>query len=149
MIYPAIIQYPDQKLRNISKEVTLISFESALKTCAMLKECVSLYHGLGLAAPQLGRNDRIIVVLDSVYYTKTIMINPVITEHSQKLIPSHEGCLSIKDTYLEVTRYSDIKVSYIDENGKAQMKSFGGSNSCIVQHEIDHLDGILIIDKGK
>jgi peptide deformylase len=75
------------------------------------------------------------------------MINPRILEHSEETKSGEEGCFSVPDTYGEVERYCKIKVQFFDEKGDAQSLILKDFNARIVQHEIDHLDGILFTDK--
>lgn len=112
-------------------------------------------HGwVGLAAPQIGITKRIIVVSlihnwdDEVFQT-VMMINPEILEASDERITDvEEGCLSLPKTKKGfVARHRDIKLSYYDEKGKQKIIRLSGLPSVIVQHEIDHLNGELYIDK--
>lgn len=112
-------------------------------------------HGwVGLAAPQIGITKRIIVVSlihnwdDEVFQT-IMMINPEILEASDERITDvEEGCLSLPKTKKGfVARHRDIKLSYYDEKGKQKIIRLSGLPSVIVQHEIDHLNGELYIDK--
>lgn len=94
-----------------------------------------------MAANMIGANKRIIVVNDNNKYI--IMINPEILKFSGKLYETEEGCLS----HIEVKktkRYEKIKVSYFDENFKKKIKTYQGFTAQIIQHEIDHCNGILI-----
>ncbi len=75
------------------------------------------------------------------------MINPEILEKSQEMTVEEEACLSLPDLRGNVARHKKITVSYIDEDGKAKTKKYSDFDAIIIQHEIDHLDGILFIDK--
>ncbi len=110
-------------------------------------------HGVGLAAPQVGLNYRMLVMLDQTddKNAKIIkMINPKKVLVSSECIEMEEGCLSVQGTegpvYADVTRPEEITVSWMDEFGKSHSKKFVGMPARIVQHEMDHLDGILFID---
>ncbi|MDR2107319.1 MAG: peptide deformylase [Holosporaceae bacterium] len=106
------------------------------------------YDGAGLAAPQIGILKRIIVA-DVREEPRRLykMINPVITWKSEETIESKEGCLSLPFLREKIFRHESITVEYLDENFiKQEIQAFGFL-SCCLQHEIDHLDGILYIDR--
>lgn len=105
--------------------------------------------GIGLAAPQVGIASNLIVIDPSFGESEKeaiYMINPMIIEHSKSTIESEEGCLSIPGIKAKVLRYDKIKLIYHDlENNKIDMDA-DGTKSIVLQHEIDHLRGILFID---
>lgn len=104
--------------------------------------------GVGLAAPQVGVNKRVIIVtLDD----KKIMpmINPEITDHSGETICGEEGCLSLPGIWGQVERYQQIVVKFLNEKGHKMILKLDNFNARVVQHEIDHLDGILFTDYMK
>ena len=110
--------------------------------------------GVGLAAPQVWHNVRLIVVSllknwDDEFFRTIMMINPEILEHSQMTENSEEGCLSLPGEKGEVERYVKIKLSYIDEYSAKKIIMLEWLKARIVQHEIDHLNGILFTDKIK
>lgn len=116
------------------------------------------YEGVGLAAPQIGKNRRIIATsqwkkmpdsntIEQDFISDLVLINPEIVWHSEKMQNSLEACLSLPDIQGRVKRYASIEVSYQTPKGKKEKKKFSGYNAAIIQHEIDHLDGILFIDK--
>ena len=98
-------------------------------------ECV------GLAAPQIGYHKRAIVVLMDDKFV--LMLNPVIPSKRGERYRTREGCLSVEGAR-ETTRYREILVSYTDKYGKTIVKTFKGYTAQIIQHEVDHLNGILI-----
>jgi peptide deformylase len=102
---------------------------------AQKKNCV------GLAAPQIGYLKRVILVKQDKQYIP--LINPVIIKHSPNWYYTMEGCLSL-DGQRNVKRYSSIMVSYTTTNGKKHTKQFDGFVAEIIQHEVDHLNGVLI-----
>ncbi len=109
---------------------------------------------VGLAAPQIGVTKRIVVVSllynwDDENFSTIMMINPKILEASSEVIEDiEEGCLSLPKTKKGfVSRYASIKLQYFDEKQKEKTLRLSGLPSVIVQHEIDHLDGVLYIDK--
>ena len=108
-------------------------------------------NSIGLASNQLGLKGRVIFVkihgeIKELNYGWCHFINPVIVSHSERMMPSIEGCLSIPDTFIEIQRPKICKVEYVDINGKIRTQEFDGLLSTCVQHEINHLDGKLIID---
>ncbi|MDD5197246.1 MAG: peptide deformylase [Candidatus Gracilibacteria bacterium] len=110
--------------------------------------------GVGLAAPQIGVNKRIIAVSlmrdgDDENYRTIAMINPEIIEHADETELDNEGCLSIPGEHGDVDRWKRIKVSYIDTSLRPQSILLSGLAARIVQHEVDHLEGILFIDRVK
>lgn len=113
-------------------------------------------EGAGLAAPQIGSTKRICIArrflpnpedAGETISKEYVMINPKIISMSDDTDIHFEGCLSIPDTYGQVERPSKIKVKYIDENGDPVRKTVTGYLARVMQHEIDHLDGILFTTK--
>ncbi len=110
-----------------------------------------MYHfnGIGLAAVQVGILKRVLVVDVSSKEEKKkpiCFINPVIKKKSDETSVYEEGCLSIPDTFIEIQRPKICEVEYVDINGKIKTQQFDGLLSTCIQHEINHLDGKLIID---
>lgn len=131
-------------LRKKSEEVKKID----KKTIKFIKEMIESMNeakGVGLAAPQVGKNIRIIVVLLNGK-NMIPMINPVISSHSDETEFGEEGCLSLPDVWGQVKRYRGITVRYSDIKGEKRVLKLDGFNSRVIQHEIDHLDGVLFID---
>ncbi len=110
-------------------------------------EAMKGHRGIGLAAPQIGQSIRLIIV--NHQDGPIAMINPVITKKSLLKKWDEEGCLSIPGVYGEVKRHQKVSVSYTDKNGAVQTLDAEGLLARIVQHEIDHIDGILFIDKAR
>jgi peptide deformylase len=105
--------------------------------------------GIGLAAPQIGVSRRLIVMdpaKEEAPRTPVIMVNPEIIERSAELRLHEEGCLSIPDFTAEIERPATTRVAYIDREGERQEMALQGIWSTLVQHEIDHLNGVLFID---
>jgi peptide deformylase len=103
-----------------------------------------------LAAPQVAVHKQLIVVdvkPDEAAMPPLILINPTITRASADIVVTQEGCLSIPNIYLDVKRPEAIEVSYKDENGRPQKLSATGLLACCIQHEIDHLNGVLFVDR--
>ncbi len=104
-------------------------------------------QGIGLAAPQINRSIRLAVI--EVEGKRTVMINPKITSYSREKILFEEGCLSLPQEYFLIERSERITVRYEDEHGKEVKKRASGLFAIVVQHEVDHLDGVLIVDRFK
>lgn len=104
-------------------------------------------NGVGLAAPQINRSLRLAVI--EIEGVRTVMINPKITSYSREKILFEEGCLSLPGEFLLIERSEQITVRYEDEHGKEIKKRASGLFAIIVQHEVDHLDGVLISDRVK
>ncbi len=143
-----IITIPDPVLRKEAAPVERV--DQALLTLAedML---ATMYDapGVGLAAPQIGVLRRLIVMdpsRDEDAKSPLVMVNPMILELSDAMRIHDEGCLSIPDVTAEVERPAVARVAYIDTEGKLQETTLEGIWSTVVQHEIDHLNGVLFID---
>ena len=113
---------------------------------------VTMYtaKGIGLAAPQVGVQKRILVIdlnFEDPHSPPNVFINPEIISSSDSLDTYEEGCLSIPGVYLNVVRPSSIKLSYRDEMGRPKKMNAEGLMARCIQHEIDHLNGVLFIDK--
>lgn len=109
-------------------------------------------EGLGLAAPQVGISERIIIVrlnAKSSHEMTIAIINPEILSTSKEIVMGEEGCLSLPDIYDDVERYKEIRVRFQDLSGTTQILDLEGMNARIIQHEMDHLDGILFVDRVK
>ena len=108
-------------------------------------------NGVGLAAPQVGITQRFLVMMDPEANIVYRMINPEITSRSAETCVMEEGCLSVLGpdnlpVYSNVRRPESVDVKWLDEHGVAQNAHFSGVPARIVQHETDHLDGVLFID---
>ncbi len=142
-------------LRAISTEVTQAQLNEVLPTGKeMLKWLKSKHNGAGLAAPQVGMNKRMIVVNmyeeedGELHVHKTLlMINPVILWKSEACSLDEEGCFSCPEQYGNVLRNDQIRLEFRNEQFLLKKLDLNGFNARVVQHEIDHLDGILFLDK--
>lgn len=102
-------------------------------------------NGVGLAATQVGSDLRLCVIeTDGEQY---VLINPQITSKSKNKVISEEGCLSFPGIYFPISRHSEVQVRYTDQDGKSAKVKGHGLLARALQHEIDHLDGILITDR--
>jgi peptide deformylase len=144
----SIITIPDPVLRK--KAAPIERVDAALLQLAQ-DLLATMYDapGIGLAAPQVGILRRLIVMdpsRDEEPKQPLIMVNPVILEPGNEMRTHEEGCLSIPEFTAEIERPASTRVSYIDEEGKSQEKTLESIWSTLVQHEIDHLNGVLFID---
>ncbi len=154
MILP-IYLYGANVLRTENSEVDLSKKEEIKELIANMKETLKGADGCGLAAPQVGVSLRLLIVdgteLTDVYdYLKDFrrtMINPVILEESKETCDYSEGCLSVPGVYAEVRRPSKIRIQYYDENFEKVTEELDRFACRMVQHEMDHLDGNLFVDK--
>jgi peptide deformylase len=106
--------------------------------------------GIGLAAPQVGINKQIIVIdcePDNPENPPLVLINPTIKRFGRALCDAQEGCLSIPGVYLDVTRPEEVEVAYKDENGRPQTLKANGLLARAIQHEMDHLNGVMFVDR--
>lgn len=139
-----IIKIGDEILRKVSTDIEDVD-ESVLKLIKNMKETLKKSKGVGLAAPQVGVNKRLILVKPQK--ETYVLINPVITYKSKETTCDTEGCLSVPGEWIDVKRYKEIEVEFIGEDGdtyKVKAKDFFAR---VIQHEMDHLDGVLIVDK--
>ncbi len=133
-------------LRQKAKEVKKIN--SPVKELVFdMIETLEAKKGLGLAAPQVGQLLRIIVAKPETEEKAIALINPKIKKRSFRKNIVQEGCLSLPETYLPVKRPVKITVQGLDINGQKIIIKAEGLLARIIQHEVDHLDGIMIIDK--
>ncbi len=161
MILP-IVAYGDPILKMVAEEIPENSHELT-QLIADMFETMYLAKGVGLAAPQIGQSIRLFIVdgapfadeegeepdpkavgIDSF---KKVFVNPIIEEQSGEVWAFQEGCLSIPKIRENVHRKESILVSYFDENWLFHEERFDGYAARIIQHEYDHLEGILFIDK--
>jgi len=146
-IFP-ILTLPDPLLRKKAKPVERVDDELRRLMDDML---ATMYDapGIGLAAPQIGISRRLIVMdpaKEEAPKTPLIMVNPEIVDRSEEMRIHEEGCLSIPDFTAEIERPAKARVAFLDRAGRKQEKELEGIWSTLVQHEIDHLNGVLFID---
>jgi len=142
-----ILKYPHRKLRKISKEVK-DPLDRKTTSCIqkMLIAIQQSNKGIGLAAIQIGIPLRIIVFFHFLNRNYQVMINPKIFLKDTQLISIEETCLSIPFKRVRVPRYKSIAVEYLNIDGNIRKEVFKDFHSILIQHEVDHLDGKLIID---
>lgn len=146
-----LYEYPDEVLRQKCEKVSKVDDELRRFLDDML-ETMYVDKGCGLAAPQVGVTKRIIVVDDNPSdEDKSVrhpmyLINPEIIWRSDEMVLFNEGCLSLPEQRAEVERHEKVRVHYTDYNGNEQEILADELLAIILQHEIDHLDGVLYID---
>jgi peptide deformylase len=148
MAHLEILKYPDPRLSKIAQPVKNIT-EDTLQLISDMLETMYGAPGVGLAATQVGAAVRIVVLdVDSKNSQRSAykLINPVIT-HSEGELIWEEGCLSVVDFTAEVRRAEQVQVVALDERGNEQKIEAEGLLAVALQHEIDHLDGKLFIDR--
>lgn len=146
----SILRTPTQKVQKITPEIK--------EFAEILMELMWEYEGVGLAAPQIWEPLAMIATTqwkkmpneknpDKDYIWETLLINPEIIKHSEEIQISEEACLSLPGERGFVERFQRVEVQYLDLKWQIKQQRFSWFNACIVQHEIDHLNGILFIDK--
>ena len=131
----------DKVLTQKAKRVASVD-DTIRNLCASMIDVMVENNGIGLAANQVGILKRIIIVSDEGNIR--VMINPEIVEFSQNTCMMDEGCLSIPETFLPITRAESVKVKYRDMRGKPHVENYSGLTARVIQHEVQHLDGITM-----
>ena len=148
MAIRTIITEPNKLLRQISKPVNSVGKEEQKLMDDML-ETMYAANGIGLAAIQIGIPKRIIVIdlnRDEIQKKPMYFVNPVIKNKDLLKATYEEGCLSVPNQFAEVDRPSKCEVEYLDYDGNKKLLKADGLLATCVQHEMDHLEGILFID---
>lgn len=139
----------DKVLRQPAKRIAKVDDEIRQLAKEMLQTMYSS-NGIGLAAPQVGINKQLIVIdceQENPTYPPLILINPEIKSYGQELCHFEEGCLSVPNVYMDVVRPDVIEVVFKDELGKPRKIKASGLLSRVIQHELDHLAGVLFVDR--
>ncbi len=148
MTIQAILKIPDPKLKLVSEPVT--QFNDAMKILVNdMLETMYDAPGIGLAAIQIGVPQRLLVIdlsKEEEPKNPVIICNPEVIWESDEFSAYEEGCLSIPEYYESVERPASIKIKYQDETGAAKEMEADGLLATCLQHEIDHLNGVLFID---
>lgn len=148
-----IIEAPDARLRQTSAPVE--SVDDELRTLiADMFETMYAAPGIGLAAIQVGVAKRVLVIdlqekdeeTGSTIRVPRVFINPEIVPVGDEVSVYNEGCLSVPDQYADVERPAAIRAKWLDQDGKAHDESLDGMIATCLQHEMDHLEGVLFID---
>ena len=148
MTIRTIITEPDKLLRQVSKPVSKVGKKEQELMTDML-ETMYAANGIGLAAIQVGIPQRIIVMDICKEENKKeprFFVNPIIKNKDPFKATYEEGCLSVPNQFAEVDRPSKCEVEYLDYNGNKQLLKAEGFLATCIQHEMDHLEGILFID---
>jgi peptide deformylase len=152
-----IVIYPDRRLKLVSKKIE--QFDETLHALLDdMYETMIAKNGVGLAAIQIGVAKRVLIInvpidtedeeIETQPKENTLeIINPVITYRSEEMIKFQEGCLSIPSIYEDIERHAMVTIEYQDRFGKQQVIEDDEFLAIALQHEIDHLDGILFIEK--
>jgi len=157
-----ILQKENKILREKAKEIK--NFNSPELKSLIKKMSDAMFaetDGIGIAGPQIGESKKIFLAAEDVLHsdrfekensrTKNylVFINPVLKNKSSKKTKDIEGCLSVRGLYGEIARPEKITVEYFNELGVKKSRGASGLFARVIQHEIDHLDGVLFIDKAK
>ena len=150
MIYPIVI-YGNEVLRKQCEEIAP-DYPEVKKLVEDMFQTLGEAEGVGLAAPQVGVLKRLIVIdthdeEEGEAPRPLFLVNPEIIARSEEKICHEEGCLSVPDQHAEVMRFAEVRVRYLDYHGEAREVAADGLLAIALQHEIDHLDGILYIDR--
>lgn len=139
-----IVKIPNDVLRQKATDVAKVN--KRVRTVAEnMVRIMKKANGVGLAAPQIGLLERIIVIAPEG--KPIVLINPVIKDSSEETEVAEEGCLSIPGLYGDVERPLEVEIEAYDIKGRAVAYTVEGFAARVVQHEVDHLDGVLFIDK--
>lgn len=138
---------PDPRLRAMSEAIDPNAISSLGDLWRDMAKTMKDNDGIGLAAPQIGKTIRLIVV--STNDGPLAMFNPELTKKSLLKEWGEEGCLSIPQTFGDVKRHKSVRCSFIDAEGKNRSIDAKGLLARVIQHEIDHINGVLFIDKAK
>ena len=153
MILP-ILAYGKLELRKVAKDITE-TYPCLQEFINDLFETMYTAHGVGLAAPQVGKCIRLFVVDTAPFAEdepelknfKKVFINPCIEHESGNMWSFNEGCLSIPDIREDVSRHTDLTISYYDANWHFHRENYSGLAARVIQHEYDHIEGKLFTDK--
>ncbi len=139
----------DKVLRQPAKRVSKVSDEIRILAQQMLQTMYS-YDGIGLAAPQVGINKQLIVIdihPDQPATPALVLVNPEITDRGGELCSGEEGCLSVPQVFMDVVRHDRVTVTYRDLDGRPQKLTTEGLLARVIQHEMDHLNGVMFVDR--
>ena len=148
MALPNILEYPNPRLRIKAEAMTAADFTPELQQFIdSMFETMYQAPGIGLAATQVDFHKRMVIIdVSKDREEPLVFINPEIVWSSDEKATYEEGCLSIPEYYEEVERPKSVRVKFLDREGKPQEMEADGLLSTCLQHEIDHLNGVLFID---
>lgn len=143
-----ILTIPDPRLKNKSQVVKSFDKNLQEKVNNMFEALYGSGNGIGLAAPQVGIFERIVIIdlKENNKLNPRVFINPRIIKKSDKKIINEEGCLSVPEYFAEVERSEEIELEWYSVKGEKNKLTASGLLSICLQHEIDHLEGVLFID---
>lgn len=157
-----IFQKENKILREKSKDIKNFGSQELIFLIKKMKEAMfKEIDGIGIAAPQIGETKKIFLIAEDVLFPEKLLdnklktknflvfINPGLTKKSSKKIKDVEGCLSVRGIYGEVARPEKVTIEYFDELGNKKTRGASGLFARVIQHEMDHLEGTLFIDKAK
>ncbi|MEM7769603.1 MAG: peptide deformylase [Cyanobacteria bacterium P01_E01_bin.6] len=152
--YP-ICQLGDPVLRQVAQPIYNVQDRWVRSLLSDLLRTLHQSHGVGIAAPQIGVSRRLLIVAshsnprypNAPEMEPTAMINPHLISHSDDMTKDWEGCLSVPGIRALVPRYSAVEVGYTDQDGKLQRREFNGFVARVFQHELDHLEGRVFLDR--
>lgn len=155
MILPIHV-YGSDVLREKAAEIDLSNTEGLNELIDNMYATMREADGVGIAAPQVGKSVRVVIVdgadlaedMPELDGFKRVMINPIVLEESQETAEFSEGCLSIPNIHADIIRPAQIKVKYFNEKLDVIEEAFSGFGCRMVQHELDHLDGVLFTDRA-
>jgi peptide deformylase len=141
-----LVSYPDPVLKKVARDVQHFD-EWLLAVVERMKDVMLEHKGVGLAAPQVGLSLRLFVASPSGKREEArAYINPVLTdEHGSE--EGEEGCLSLPDIRIKVPRFKELRIEALDEHGRPFAENLADFHARITQHENDHLEGILLLDR--
>src|SRR5579883_1483917 len=143
-----VLVAPDPRLKIKAKPVPQVD-DTVRRLMDDMLETMYEAPGIGLAAPQVGRPVRVIVVdvaREGEAPQPLRLVNPEILWRSEELATYNEGCLSLPEHYADVTRPAEIRLRYLDERNETREMEAKGLLATVLQHEVDHLDGVLFVD---
>lgn len=139
-----VVEYPEEILS--SKAVLVENPAEVVDLIETMWKVVEKENGVGLAANQIG-DPRAVAIINNPYDDdRFVMINPVITGRSDTTVSKPEGCLSLKGIQGNVMRHTSVEVTFLDESGEEVILHADGRTAHIIQHEVDHLNGMVYID---
>jgi len=150
MIYPIVV-YGDPVLKKRAREIEPGEVD-LIELSNDMFETMEAAYGIGLAAPQIGKSIRVFVVdgtpleEEGMDDFRKVFVNPVMIEETGEEWPFEEGCLSIPNIREEVKRNAELTIRYFDEHWNEHVETFDGMKARIIQHEYDHIEGILFTD---
>lgn len=154
MILPIYV-YGTGILREKARNVDVEKEEGLQQLIADMFETMKNADGVGLAAPQIGKSLRLVVVdgsdladdMPELKDFRRTLINPEVVYRSEETAEYSEGCLSVPNVHADVTRPKEIRVKYLDEKYEEVEETFTGFGCRMVEHELDHLDGYMFVDR--